>query len=295
VIILDRCICKKIKNELEDTCVFVKGKNTLIRKMLKLKEKEHPEWQSILPYIRWNIGLVFTKGDLSETKRKLLSLKISAPAKIGTIAPCDVWVKKGGTGLEPTKTSFVQALNMASRIVRGQIDLLQDYLLIKKGNKIGNSEATLLTMLNKKPFQYGLTCEHVFEDGKIYSAKYLDMSTQSLMEKFMNSVNIVASVSMALGIPTIAAVPHAIMNSYKDLLAIVVETGFVFDEAREIKEMVENPEAFVLEEICVDVPTRVDVEDVEEIVEVDDVKVDEDENFGFSFFDNDSDDKIKSN
>jgi len=61
---------QKIKKALLETCVFVKGKNTLIRKMLKLKEKEHPEWQAILPYIRWNIGLVFTNGDLSETKKK---------------------------------------------------------------------------------------------------------------------------------------------------------------------------------------------------------------------------------
>jgi len=65
---------QSIKKVLHDT-VFVKGKNTLIRKMLKMKEKEHPEWQAILPYIRWNIGLVFTKGDLSEVKKKTLRIE----------------------------------------------------------------------------------------------------------------------------------------------------------------------------------------------------------------------------
>jgi len=275
---------QSIKKVLEDT-VFVKGKNTLIRKMLKMKEKEHPEWQAILPYIRWNIGLVFTKGDLSEVKKKLLELRISAPAKVGTIAPDDVLLKKGGTGLEPTKTAFLQALNIASKINRGQIDILQDVLLIKKGTKVGNSEATLLTMLSKKPFSYGLSCDYVFEDGKIYSSKFLDMSTQTLMQKFANTVSIVASVSMALGIPTIASVPHAILNTYKNLLAIVVETGFVFEQAREIKEMIENPDAFVQAPVD-QAPTEKEPEPEPE-PEVEEVKEESGDDMGFAFFDAD--------
>jgi len=276
---------QKIKKALLETCVFVKGKNTLIRKMLKLKEKEHPEWLAILPYIRWNIGLVFTNGDLSETKKKLLELRISAPAKVGTIAPGDVLIKKGGTGLEPTKTAFIQALNIASKINRGQIDILQDVLLIKKGSKIGNSESTLLTMLNKKPFSYGLSCDYVFEDGKVYSAKFLDMSTQTLMQKFANTVSIVASVSLALNIPTIASVPHAILNTYKNLLAVVVETGYMFEQAREIKEMIDNPDAFVQVQ-HVEVTQEKEAEPEPE-PEPEPVKEESGDDMGFSFFDND--------
>jgi len=275
---------QRIKKALIDTCVFVKGKNTLIRKMLKLNEKDHPEWLAILPYIRWNIGLVFCKGDLSETKSKLLELRISAPAKVGTVAPDDVVIKKGGTGLEPTKTAFLQALNIASKINRGQIDILQDVLLIKKGTKIGNSESALLTMLSKKPFSYGLSCDYVFEDGKIYSSKFLDMSTQTLMQKFSNTVSIVASVSLALGIPTIASVPHAILNTYKNLLAVVMETGYLFEQAREIKEMVDNPDAFV--QAPVEVVTEKEPEPDPE-PEIEEVKEESGEDMGFSFFDAD--------
>jgi len=212
-------------------------------------------------------------------------LRISAPAKVGTIAPDDVLLKKGGTGLEPTKTAFLQALNIASKINRGQIDILQDVLLIKKGTKVGNSEATLLTMLSKKPFSYGLSCDYVFEDGKIYSSKFLDMSTQTLMQKFANTVSIIASVSMALGIPTIASVPHTILNTYKNLLAIVVETGFVFEQAREIKEMVENPDAFVQAPVD-QAPTEKEPEPEPE-PEVEEVKEESGDDMGFAFFDAD--------
>jgi len=236
---------QKIKKVLKDQTVIVKAKNTLIRKALRLKEKEHPEWLSILPYIKHNVALVFTKGDLPSIKKSLLEQRISAPAKIGTFAPEDVWIKKGPTGLEPTKTSFLQALNIASKINKSQIDILQDVLLIKKDSKIGSSESVLLQMLNIRPFSYGLTCTSVYEEGKVYSSKFLDTTQDMIISRFTSTLSIIASISLSLGLPTTASIPHSILNAYKNLLSISVETNYVFDQAKLVKEMVENPDQFV--------------------------------------------------
>jgi len=236
---------QKIKKALKDKAVVVKAKNTLIRRALRLKEKDHPEWQSILPSIKQNVALVFTSGDLPEIKKILLGLRISAPAKIGTIAPEDVWIRKGGTGLEPTKTSFLQALNIASKINKGQIDILQDVLLIKRDTKIGSSESVLLQMLNIKPFSYGLTCSTVYEEGKLYSAKFLDTTTDMIVQRFTSTLSIIASISLSTGIPTIASIPHSILSAYKNLLSISVQTDYVFEQAKQIKEIIENPDKFV--------------------------------------------------
>jgi len=236
---------QKIKKALKDKAVVVKAKNTLIRRALRLKEKEHPEWQTILPYIKSNVALVFTKGDLPEIKKTLLDLRISAPAKIGTIAPEDVWIRKGGTGLEPTKTSFLQALNIASKINKGQIDILQDVLLIKDGSKIGSSESILLQMLNIRPFSYGLTCTTVYEEGKVYSSKFLDTTTDMIISRFTSTLSVIASISLSLGIPTIASIPHSILSAYKNILSISIGTNYVFDQAKELKDMIENPDQFV--------------------------------------------------
>jgi len=56
---------------------------------------------------------------------------VSAPAKAGIIAPNDVLVPKGNTGMEPTQTSFLQALNIPSKINKGQVEILSDVNLIK--------------------------------------------------------------------------------------------------------------------------------------------------------------------
>jgi len=235
---------QKIKKSLRDKAIIVKGKNTLIRKAIRRRADTHPQWGALLPYIRGNVGLVFANGDLKEVKDQLLNLRVSAPAKVGILAPQDVWIEKGGTGLEPTKTSFLQALNIASKINRGQIEILQDVLLIKKETKVGTSESTLLQMLGKKPFSYGLVCNYIYEDGKVYSSKFIDIDPNTVMQRFAAGISTVAAISLSIGLPTLASVPHSILNAYKNLLSITLETDYMFEQAKKVKEMVENPEAF---------------------------------------------------
>jgi len=235
---------QKIKKSLRDKAIIVKGKNTLIRKAIRRRADSHPQWGALLPYIRGNVGLVFANGDLKEVKDQLLNLRVSAAAKVGILAPQDVWIEKGGTGLEPTKTSFLQALNIASKINRGQIEILQDVLLVKKDTKVGTSESTLLQMLGKKPFSYGLICNFIYEDGKVYSAKFVDIDAFTVMQRFAAGISTVAAISLSIGLPTLASVPHSILNAYKNLLSITLETDYMFDQAKKVKEMVENPEAF---------------------------------------------------
>lgn len=81
---------------------------------------------------------------------------MEAPAKAGSLAPIDVFVPPQNTGLGPEKTSFFQALSIATKISKGTIEILSEVHLIKKDDKVGFSEAALLQMLKVFPFSYGL-------------------------------------------------------------------------------------------------------------------------------------------
>lgn len=56
--------------------------------------------------------------------------KVGADAKAGTIAPIDVTVPAGPTGMDPGQTSFFQALGIGTKIVKGQIEIISDQHLI---------------------------------------------------------------------------------------------------------------------------------------------------------------------
>jgi len=220
------------------------GKNTMMRKAIRGHLENNPALEKLLPYLRGNVGFVFTKTDLIETRDKVLSYRVAAPARAGALAPLDVTVPKQNTGLGPEKTSFFQALNIQTKITKGTVEIMNDVKLVTAGEKVGASEATLLNMLKISPFSYGLIIEQVYESGTVFSPKILDITEDDLRGRFLQGVANVAAVSLAIGYPTTASAPHSIINGFKNLLAISVMTDYTFPEAERTKEYLADPSKF---------------------------------------------------
>jgi len=236
---------QQIRIGLRGTAVVLMGKNTMMRKAIRGHLDNNPALEKILPYIRGNVGFVFTNGDLVEVRDKLLENKVRAPAKPGAMAPLDVIIPAQNTGLGPEKTSFFQALAIATKISKGTIEIINDVHILKDGDRVGASEATLLNMLNISPFSYGLQVQMVYDSGTIFEPKILDIKPEDLRARFMAGVRNVAAVSLQIGYPTVASVPHSIVNGFKNLLAVAAVTEVSFKEAETIKEFIKDPSKFV--------------------------------------------------
>ena len=137
------------------------GKNTMMRKAIRGHLETNPDLERLMPHIKQNVGFVFTKMELLHVRDLLLSNKVKAPAKAGALAPVDVVVPAQNTGMGPEKTSFFQALAIPTKITKGTIEIIKDVDIIKAGDRVGMSEATLLNMLKISPFSYGLVISKV--------------------------------------------------------------------------------------------------------------------------------------
>jgi len=235
---------QKIRKAMRGSATLLMGKNTMIRKAIRDHLEKTPALEGLLPYVRGNIGLVFTNGDLADVRTKLTELKVQAAAKAGSIAPIDVVVPAGNTSMEPTKTSFFQALSIPTKINRGTIEIINDIHLLTIGAKVSLSQAALLQMLGIKPFQYGLKVTTVYDNGAVYPAEVLDLTDDDILKKFFGGVNNVAAVSLQIGYPTVVSLPHSVMNGYKHLLAISIATDYTFPGAEKIKTLLSDPAAF---------------------------------------------------
>jgi large subunit ribosomal protein LP0 len=220
------------------------GKNTMIRKVISGQHAKHPALQKLLPYIVNNVGFVFTKGDLSEVRDKLLQNRKGALAKAGAIAPIDVTVPAQNTGMGPEKTSFFQALAIPTKITKGTIEILTDVHLIKVGEKVGASEAALLNMLGIQPFSYGLIVQMVYDSGTVFEPHVLDITTADLRSKLLQGVTRVAAISLAIKYPTMASAPHLLANGFKNLMAIAANSDVEFEQAKKMKEYLKDPSKF---------------------------------------------------
>ena len=235
---------QQIRIALRGKAVVLMGKNTMMRKAIRGHLENNPDLERLLPHIRGNIGFVFTKEELVTIRDDLLANKVRAPAKSGALAPLAVIVPAQNTGLGPEKTSFFQALNIPTKIQKGTIEIVQDVNLIKEGDKVGMSEATLLNMLGISPFTYGLVIRHVYDSGTIFDPAILDITDDDLRARFMGGVRNVAAISLQIGYPTLASAPHSIVNGLKKCLALAAVTDITFKEAEKLKEYLADPSKF---------------------------------------------------
>jgi len=235
----------QIRQKMRGTAVILMGKNTMVRRALRDGMADKPHFEKLLTTVQGNIGFIFTNGDLAETKTQILENRVKAPAKAGALAPNDVVIPAGNTGMEPGKTSFFQALGVPTKIARGTIEIISDVNLIEAGTKVGASEAALLNMLNISPFTYGMTINSVYADGNVFPAAVLDITDEDLVANYVAGMANITAVSLALQIPTVSAVPHLIVNGYKDLLSVgITLEDYSFPALDKIKEMLANPAAF---------------------------------------------------
>ncbi|CAA9995349.1 unnamed protein product [Nesidiocoris tenuis] len=237
---------QQIRMSLRNTAVVLMGKNTMMRKAIRGHIDRNQALERLLPHIKGNVGFVFTRADLPDVRDKLVENKVRAPARNGAIAPCPVIIPAQNTGLGPEKTSFFQALSIPTKISKGTIEIINDVHILKEGEKVGPSEATLLNMLNISPFSYGLLVEMVYDSGTIFDPKILDIKPADLRGKFLEGAARLASVCLEIGYPTIASAPHSLANGFKNLLAVAAETEISFPQAERLKEYLKDPSKFAV-------------------------------------------------
>jgi large subunit ribosomal protein LP0 len=74
----------------------------------------------------------------------------------------------------------------------------------------------------------------VYDSGTVFDPAVLDITDDDLRKKFLQGVTNVASISLAIGYPNVASVPHMLANGFKNLLAIAAETKISFKEAETV-------------------------------------------------------------
>lgn len=186
------------------------------------------ELEAIRPEIKNKIGLIFTNVPVFELKPDIEANKLQTAARTGMIAPIDVVIPPGPTGLDPSQISFFHALQISVKINKSQIEIVKDSKICIAGKKVGTAEATLLQKLNVKPFAFGMNVISCYDDGSILSRDVVSINSSELMKKFQSGIRNIAALSLQTGIPTEASTPYMVLNAFKNLVAIGMQTGIEF-------------------------------------------------------------------
>merc|ERR1719310_329415 len=103
------------------------------------------------------MGFIFaTNCTLDDIRETIGKFRKQSAAKSGQESMVDLNLPAGPTGMDPSQTAFFQALNIGTKIVKGQIELVSEFPILKVGDRVSASAAVLLGKLSVKPFEYGI-------------------------------------------------------------------------------------------------------------------------------------------
>jgi ribosomal protein L10 len=143
--------------------------------------------------IKESTAILFSDLDAFELAGELLENKNPAKARPGQEAPEDIKVEPGPTELVPGPAiSELGAVGIPIEIKDGKINIKAEKVIVKKGEKISQSAADIMSKLDIKPFYVGfipLSAVDV-KEGKIYNEIKINKeeTLESLKQSFSKSL-----------------------------------------------------------------------------------------------------------
>merc|ERR1712110_1050089 len=120
-------------------------------------------------------------------------------------------------------------------IAKAQIEILNPVTIIETGQKINQSQAALLDKLKIRPFAYKMNVTKFLDGGKLFNAKVLSITPESIIEKFQAKSQNLTALSLGSGYITKAAAPHCVARAFKNLAAASLASGFEIPQLAALK------------------------------------------------------------
>lgn len=194
---------QELKKKLKDVAHLQVIKNSLMKRALGAMENK-PNLEQLENFVTGSNIFLFTDIDPFKLALLLDKGRVKTTARAGDIAAIDVIVPAGNTGQPPGPIiSQLGAVGLPTRIESGSVWINRDTLVAKKGDVIDTRLASVLSKLNIKPVEVGLTLKAIYENGLVFTEDQLNLDIESfkltLMEAQSTAVNL--SINIAYPLP----------------------------------------------------------------------------------------------
>ncbi|MCS7123306.1 MAG: 50S ribosomal protein L10 [Candidatus Aenigmarchaeota archaeon] len=210
-------IYKKIQDELKK----VNSVLTCVKKRIFLKcvegDKKFEKIKNRLPNM---LGIIFTNEDTLKIYDIINKIKVYRFAKEGDVSPKDIWIRAGLTNLNPGPIiSELSKVGLKVGVDKGKIAVKEDFLIVKKGEKISADKASVLQKFEIKPVEIKLNVFSVLLDSY-----WIEKDELSLYTEINNYINYCYSnafnLSLNINYPTNKNINYLLQKAFLNNLSI---------------------------------------------------------------------------
>lgn len=219
---------KKFKGEVE----IVSIKDKVAQKALAVVKI--PAIEKMADKLVGQCVLMFTNMSPFKLNILLGKNKIMMAARGGDIASKEVIIKAGNTGITPGPilTDFKEA-GVTTKIDQGTVWITKDSTAAKKGDVISAKLATLLSKLDVKPVEAGISLDSAIAEGIIYAKDEMVIDVEKYRSTFTQAYQEALALSMEIGYVTKENITLLLAKVAQGARSVAVEAGYLTDETKE--------------------------------------------------------------
>jgi large subunit ribosomal protein L10 len=149
------------------------SRNTLLVRAL---EDVDEGVEQITEHLTGQVGLIGTNDNPFGLYQTLEASKTPAPINAGEIAPNDIVIPEGDTGVDPGPfVGELQQVGAEARIMEGSIQVTADSTVLEQGEEVSDDLANVLSELGIEPKEVGLDLRAVYSEGVLFDPEDLDI------------------------------------------------------------------------------------------------------------------------
>lgn len=216
-------IRKKFRNEIKIRVI----KNRVAQRAFE-KLSNLPGLDSLSKELEGQCALLFTH--ISPFKLNLIfdKNKVFLPAKGGDIATKDIIIPAGNTGISPgpVLSEFKEA-NVSTKIDQGTIWVGKDTVVVRSGSIISQKLASLMSKLNIKPIEAGISVSLAIADGLVLKENDLKINLAEYREELTRSFHEAVSLAIETSYPTVETITRLLVRAYQNATALTTDSGYL--------------------------------------------------------------------
>jgi len=223
-------IRKKFRNDIK---IRVIKNRVAQRSFQKLNNRSDLEYLS--KELEGQCALLFT--NISPFKLNLIfdKNKVFLPAKGGDIATKDITVPAGNTGISPgpVLSEFKEA-NVATKIDQGTIWVSKDTVVARAGSIIPQKLASLMSKLNIKPIEAGISISLAIAEGMVLKENDLRINLDEYRDELSRSFHAAISLAIESSYPNTETIAYLIRKANQNAMSLATQSGYLSPDTLQI-------------------------------------------------------------
>jgi large subunit ribosomal protein L10 len=209
---------QSMRRDLHGSAELRMSRNTLTVRAL---EEVDDGLEELVEYVSGQVALIGTNDNPFGLFKQLEASKTPAPINAGEVAPNDIVIPEGDTGIDPGPfVGELQQVGASARIMEGSIKVTEDSKVLEEGETVSEELSNVLSELGIEPKEVGLDLRGVYSEGVLFEPDELAIDVEEYRADIQAAAAGARNLSINASYPTAQTAPTMLAKAAGEAKAL---------------------------------------------------------------------------